>query len=161
MAEKIGFTEIETKVVIFILSAFVFGLAVYFFQNNNAKTANVKFSYKQQDSLFDIAKKISSKKQIIVEKGVDSKQELLDFSNHKKKSRNKSEKSLTQKSININTANVSTLVLLPGIGKVTANGIIAYRQKVKHFKTLNELMNVKGIGKKKLNKIKKYLKIEE
>ncbi len=111
-----------------------------------------------QDSLFDAAGKSSAnKKQKNVEINVDSKQELLDFSNNKLKSRNTSAKKLKDKSININTADKSTLILLPGIGEKTAKNIVKYRRTVKKFDSIKELLKVKGIGKKKLNRIKKYI----
>jgi competence protein ComEA len=62
--------------------------------------------------------------------------------------------------ININTATAEQLVLLPGIGKKTADTIIEYRTKNGNFKTIDDFAKVKGIGPKKLEKIKKYLVLE-
>ena len=58
--------------------------------------------------------------------------------------------------VNINTANVKDLSTLHGIGKTKAEAIIKYR-KVHCFKNINELTNVKGIGKKTLEKNKANL----
>lgn len=55
--------------------------------------------------------------------------------------------------ININTANKSELMELPGIGEGKANAIIEYRAKNK-FKTINEIKNVSGIGDKIYENIK-------
>lgn len=55
--------------------------------------------------------------------------------------------------ININTANKSELMELPGIGEGKANAIIEYRAKNK-FKTIDEIKNVSGIGDKIYENIK-------
>jgi len=56
--------------------------------------------------------------------------------------------------ISINTANEDLLVLLNGIGEVTAKKIIAYREENGFFKSLNELENIKGISTKTIDKIR-------
>jgi competence protein ComEA len=48
--------------------------------------------------------------------------------------------------ININTAAVGELVILPGIGEVMASRIVAYREEHGPFVTIEEVMNVPGIG---------------
>ena len=56
--------------------------------------------------------------------------------------------------VNINTANKETLSTLNGIGPVTAERIIEYREKVGPFKSIEEITKVKGIGEKIFLKIK-------
>ncbi|HWI55093.1 MAG TPA: helix-hairpin-helix domain-containing protein [Desulfobacteria bacterium] len=56
--------------------------------------------------------------------------------------------------ININTATKETLDGLPGVGPSTAEKIIEYRQTHGKFKSVSDLMNVSGIGEKKLAKFK-------
>ncbi len=65
-----------------------------------------------------------------------------------------------QGKININTATIEELRLLPGIGDSTAKNILAYRKANGPFKTLNDVVKVKGIGEKKLKKFQGYLKLE-
>lgn len=61
------------------------------------------------------------------------------------------------KDVNINTADKAMLTLLPGIGPVTAEAILAYRKDNGDFKSIDELTKVKGIGDKTLVKLKPYL----
>lgn len=61
--------------------------------------------------------------------------------------------------ININTADLSKLKDIPGIGDVKANSIIMYREDNGGFKTIEELKNVDGIGEKTFEKIKDNIKI--
>lgn len=61
--------------------------------------------------------------------------------------------------VNINTAGVSELCTLPGIGDVKAQAIIAFRQENGPFATIDDLVKVKGIGPKTLDKIRHRLAI--
>lgn len=61
--------------------------------------------------------------------------------------------------VNLNTATKEELMLLPGIGKTTADAILAYRKEKGNFKTVDDLKNVKGIGDKKLAALKPYLTV--
>lgn len=63
------------------------------------------------------------------------------------------------KKININTAPASELVRLKGIGEVKAAAIIKYRNENGGFKSVDELINVSGIGKKTLEKIRDYVTV--
>jgi competence protein ComEA len=56
--------------------------------------------------------------------------------------------------LNLNTATVSQLETLPGIGKSTAQRILEYREKSGGFKKIEDLMNVRGIGEKNFLKLK-------
>ena len=61
--------------------------------------------------------------------------------------------------VNINTADVKELALLPGIGDATAKRIVEHRQKNGTFKAVEELMNVRGIGEGTFSKLKPYLAV--
>jgi competence protein ComEA len=63
--------------------------------------------------------------------------------------------------ININTATVSQLSELPGVGEKLAARIVEFRQKQGPFKSTQELMNVKGIGEKNLQKLQPYLSVSD
>ncbi len=61
--------------------------------------------------------------------------------------------------VNLNTATVEQLQTLPGIGPSMAKNIIEHRTKVGKFTKIEEIINVKGIGEKKFQKIKDRLVI--
>lgn len=65
------------------------------------------------------------------------------------------EKSHTGK-INLNSASVEELEELPGVGEVTAQRIAEYRS-LHGFTKIEDIMNVKGIGQAKFNKMRPYL----
>ncbi len=63
--------------------------------------------------------------------------------------------------IDINKASLKELEEIPGIGKILAQRIVKYREKYGSFKSIEELKNIKGIGSKKFELLKKYLKVEK
>jgi len=152
ISKKIGFTETEILVILFLAGLFIIGFVyVEFFKGDGEKETQY-FDYSEQDSLFELysgntQSDLEIKKQVL---------ELPDTIIYKKKDT----ESLKEKSININKAGTDELVKLPGIGEKTAEKIIAYRTQYGNFKSLEELMEVKGIGNVKFNKIKKFLYIK-
>lgn len=69
-------------------------------------------------------------------------------------------KKLPAHPIDLNTATVSQLEELPGIGPVTAQKIVEFRQKSGPFKTVTDLLAVPRISKNKLAKIKPYVYVK-
>ncbi len=62
--------------------------------------------------------------------------------------------SQAQAPVNLNQATANQLIALPGVGKVTAEKIIAYRTEQGPFTAVDDLLRVKGIGPKKLEKLR-------
>lgn len=61
--------------------------------------------------------------------------------------------------LDINQADSEALQALPGIGEVLAGRIIAYRDENGPFSSPDQLMNVEGIGEKRLEAILDYITI--
>lgn len=59
--------------------------------------------------------------------------------------------------LNINSAELWELMCLPGIGEIYAQRIIDYRETHGDFRTVEELLNVTGIGEKRLEAILDYI----
>src|SRR6185369_17708408 len=60
--------------------------------------------------------------------------------------------------VNLNTAEVGVLGLLPGIGPAKAAQIVAYRRR-HPFRTVDELVRIKGIGRKMVRRLRAHLAI--
>ena len=62
--------------------------------------------------------------------------------------------------VNINTATLEQLMLLPEIGEVYASYILEYRQDIGKFTSIEQLLDVKGIGQKRFQAIKDFVTIK-
>ncbi len=61
--------------------------------------------------------------------------------------------------VSLNNADKELLMTLPGIGEKTAEAILEYRRQKGYFQKIEELMNVKGIGQKKWEKIRPFVRL--
>lgn len=62
-------------------------------------------------------------------------------------------------SLDLNTATLEELILLPGIGEVRAQAILDYREEHGPFQSVEEVVNVKGIGEGILAKIMPFVTV--
>lgn len=63
--------------------------------------------------------------------------------------------------ININTANEQQLQELTGVGPVTAEAIIEYREANDGFDNIDELMEVRGIGPRTLEQLRDQVTVAD
>jgi competence protein ComEA len=62
--------------------------------------------------------------------------------------------------LDLNRVSAEDLSLIPGIGESLAQEILAYRERRRGFRSVEELKNVKGMGEKKWRAIKSFLFVE-
>ncbi|MBN2429216.1 MAG: helix-hairpin-helix domain-containing protein [Deltaproteobacteria bacterium] len=62
--------------------------------------------------------------------------------------------------INVNAATAKELIVLPGIGDKTAANIVSYREEHGPFQAAEDLLKVRGVGKKTLKKIENLISFE-
>ncbi|MFT9007963.1 MAG: ComEA family DNA-binding protein [Bifidobacterium sp.] len=62
--------------------------------------------------------------------------------------------------ININTADANELMTLNGVGPVTAEKILEYRKRAGKFVSVDELLEVSGIGAKTLEKLRSQVRVQ-
>ena len=70
------------------------------------------------------------------------------------------EKVVNEVGVDLNTASVSLLNYVSGIGNTTAKNIISYREETGSFKNRKELLNVKKLGKKTFEQCAGFVKID-
>lgn len=66
-----------------------------------------------------------------------------------------------QSRVNLNTATREDLENLPGIGAVLAQRILAYRDAYGPFVTVEQIMEVDGIGENRFEALKEWITVEE
>src|SRR6266481_1244828 len=64
-----------------------------------------------------------------------------------------------ERPVNLNTANSEQLQQVPGIGPATAGKILQMRKTYGPFKSVDDLLSIEGLGKKRLDKMRKYLTV--
>ncbi|MGD2279311.1 MAG: helix-hairpin-helix domain-containing protein [Candidatus Omnitrophota bacterium] len=87
---------------------------------------------------------------VIIKEGIKEKLTLGEVEERLKESRR----------VDLNTATAGQLRAIPGVGEVLSSRIIEYRDSRGGFESEADLLNVEGIGKKKLESIKEYIKFE-
>lgn len=149
-----GFTRNESYVVMFLVFSFIVGIGIKMFKSS--VVSEQKYDYRVSDVEFE------KRSQLLISDSNASNQEQNVQSSDEIKSKNSKvlKSNLQIKSININTATREELITLPGIGESTAERILQYRKGNGPFQSLDELLNIKGIGKKKLEHIKPFCKLQ-
>lgn len=61
--------------------------------------------------------------------------------------------------IDLNTATIAQLETLPGVGPATAQAIVDYRSQHGSFRSVEDLLNVRGIGQAKLDQIRALVRV--
>lgn len=160
VSRKIGFTETESRIILFVLFAFFVGIVVLHFKETTGNENILQFDYSGQDKLFSEGVPVDEQvDSLTVQKERKGELEKGSSGSHVKKlSENKSSANVGV--INLNKATREQLITLPGIGLKTANAIVDFKLRNGNFKSVNELTNVKGIGRAKLEKIRKFIYVE-
>lgn len=70
-------------------------------------------------------------------------------------------KSPPKAAVDLNTATAAQLAQLPGIGPTTASAIVQFRQKSGPFQRVEDLLAIRGISARKLEKIRPYVTVSK
>ncbi|MFN3135075.1 MAG: ComEA family DNA-binding protein [Candidatus Kryptonium sp.] len=144
--DTIGLTKSESIVFWFLIIAFAFGIIVKLVYGDVVKVGASKYDYSVFDKEFE-------KRSAEIEKFVSIRSDTLPESSGERSA----ELSVSSFKVNINTATKEELMKIPGVGSKTAEQIIKHRETYGKFERIEDIMNVKGIGQKKFEKMKNYL----
>ncbi|OQX86138.1 hypothetical protein B6D60_06745 [candidate division KSB1 bacterium 4484_87] len=134
------FTQQERNLLLFLIIGLIIGAAVKIFKPIHKKPEIEKQAYWEFQNKLDAIGSVP-----------DTTQKLADDQSLKP------EKKRRDFRININTASADEMVNLPRVGPVLAKRIVDYREQHGYFDSVEELIRVKGIGKKRLEKLKPFV----
>lgn len=128
IAEWLALTKTERNVILFLVTTMIIGAGIRLYQAEFR--ALPQFNYQSSDSTFTVLSAISEDSVNAVSAGIMAGEKL-----------------------NINIATEQQLIDLPGIGKVTAERILDYRKETGEFTAIEDLIAIKGISRRKLERL--------
>jgi comEA protein len=129
----LALTVTEQRVILFLVATFLVGAGIRLYRETFPSSQ--PFDYRSTDSTF-----AALSESIVADTTLGEDEDSTGL-------------------VNVNSATKNQLMNVPGIGEVTAARILAYRKDVGAFKKLDDLVNVKGISKKKLEKLKPFMTV--
>ncbi|HCA80608.1 MAG TPA: hypothetical protein DEP53_12840 [Bacteroidetes bacterium] len=130
----LSLTPTERRVLLFLAGTLVAGAAIRYYQE--ASPPGWKFDYRAADSSF------AAYQQRVAADTAEAAPIAGD------------------QPLNINTASTADLLSLPGIGRTLAERIVQHREQAGRFVAVDDLQRVKGINKKKFEKLKPYISVQ-
>ena len=165
LAVKLSLTKAEITLVSALLGFLVLGGVLKNIRSVERaemlvkKVETARYREEEVDSLIALASMTQATVKEDVMEGVSSGKE--GSSNEKRGVRRSTEKKLFNGTIAFNKASKGQLQKIPGVGQVMAERLITFRTakggKVHDFQ---EFLEVKGVGEKKLEFLKKYFTLE-
>jgi comEA protein len=148
LQERFGFTRNETAVLLFLCVTLIAGSGLRWYRNVHAGGTSplTPYDYAVADSMFAAL----------------SRQPAADSSTAPPRSsarRGSKADTLAHGEIDLNAADTTALARLPGIGPATARAIVLHRNRRGPFRSVDELLEVKGIGPKKLQRLRPYVTV--
>ncbi|MBM2815418.1 MAG: comEA [Ignavibacteria bacterium] len=150
-----GVTKSELIAVIIILAGLIAGLIIKNVLNvNHDKNLKAEILYQALDSIAEAERTtfIGTDKNGQPDSALSAGDTIIEKTYYPK---DKKKEAPTSK-ININTASLTELTRLPGIGPATAKMIVEYR-KTDRFTNIEDIKKVKNIGQKKFEKLKNFI----
>ncbi len=141
LQQKGGLTRKEVLAVLTLSAALLVGMGIKWWRADTQSSVPVPtFDYTRSDSLYAALSRAARERNESIPRPAQQ-----------------TKRRPSAAPINLNTATKTQLITLPGIGPAYAERIIAYREQTGGFTSVDELLAIKGIGKKKLEKIRPHV----
>lgn len=149
-------TDGELKFLLVLVGLLLLGTLIKYVRLNNVPDFSER--YAELDSLMAVAEASNIDSTM---SDVEGDSILMDVSipGNDPGRQNSSDLSTTDRLINLNTATPIELTALPGIGPAIAKRIVDYRKKYGRFERKEDLLNVRGIGPRTLEKLRSDIAI--
>ena len=157
-AHRAGFTRNETAVLLFLGAALLVGTGLRSLRGGTeVPPEDVRVALQRQDSLFKVAAEPSA------DAGTRGEEALLPANAGEPASVGTSRAPVEAASreltgvIELNSAAPASLQRLPGVGPATAAKIVEHRNRSGAFRRPEDLLEVKGIGPKKFDRLRQFI----
>ncbi|WRS28211.1 helix-hairpin-helix domain-containing protein [Oscillospiraceae bacterium MB08-C2-2] len=148
------------RLLVFLTGAMI--LSAVFYNLYMGQSYGVELHYasavSQTASCVPSSQEPSSESSVIIH-SVSSLEQVGEASSEQENAASEFEESQTegvQFPLDINTATLEEIMLIPGVGEVTAQRIIQYREVLGGYTHLDQLMEIKGIGQATYQKLWAY-----
>ncbi|ACF12640.1 helix-hairpin-helix motif [Chloroherpeton thalassium ATCC 35110] len=159
ISTKLSLTRMEVIIISFLLGFLMMGLLL---KKHSASLSRAELLEKKRHEQFIGTEldNVLAVEDSLYEASL-AKSNKVDTQKSKETTKSSSEKQRFAGKLNYNEATEEELIDVPGIGPVMAERLVRFRAyKGGRVETLNALLEVKGIGQKKLGQLKNYLKVE-
>jgi competence protein ComEA len=160
LSDHLNFTPTERAVVLTLVGAFLLGLGVRLFRNE--EPALPRFDYSAADAEFSAKSAAPPPPEAAGGRASEGMDEPVRGLPPPPAAAGRPDRpDAAPLRIDLNRAGKSDLMSLPGVGEVIAERILLYREEHGGFAGVNDLLKVKGIGRKKLEHIAPFCFVED
>jgi len=155
-SENLNFTPTERAVALTLVGAFLVGLGLKLYRSEGPAAG--QFDYSTPDSIFAArsaapAAAVAGTDSTGTDRSADGSDDTAGLRSGSSGTRGSLRQTLPAQMVDLNRATKQELMTLPGVGEVIAERILVYREEHGAFAAVKDLLKVKGIGKKKLERI--------
>jgi competence ComEA-like helix-hairpin-helix protein len=156
----LNFTPTERAVALTLVGALLLGLGIRLFRDGAPETP--RFDYSAADAEFAARSSMPRPAPAGVDSSLDDRADTAAPAIRPPAATGggSGKRVGAPRKIDLNKATKRDLMSLPGVGEVIAERIMVYREEHGAFAGVNDLLKVKGIGKKKLERIAPYCFVE-
>ena len=150
LQDHLGFTRNEINVIVILSVALLLGTGLRLYRDARA---NANGTVAEEGNAFAVDSTFMARSRVMM-------RDTLPIDHRPPQRDTKQAMPLGLHGIDLNTASQTELMRLPGIGEQYAGRIVRYRTEVGLFDSVGELLHVRGIGPKIMERIRPFVRVD-